>query len=318
MGSAWHIVAFPVILPWREEFWTLPLYFPDLKVGVIPGWPEQLPYQGMPLPSEAEVHSRELQHFNPGDLRQWQAFADYRRDQEEAGDNLLQAIRSYGKAAAPEPPSTSPNAWSLAWQLEKMQADQEAQFLLVDQGQDWLQDILKPEPWDNRVSYGPVSGVAETVDPELAKLRYRLWRRVMAPETPDQLVPLLLGRASRPLFLTLKGWPDWTALRKVQLSLPGCHNGAEWLQVAGESGRPPWQAKFADLLGALLTATADDQDLEAASQELQEFVEHDIVAGWPLPEVRYGDLEVWAPDTTPEANGPVLCWGSAGAGTLPG
>ena len=47
MGSAWHIVAFPVILPWREEFWTLPLYFPDLKVGVIPGWPEQLPYQGM-------------------------------------------------------------------------------------------------------------------------------------------------------------------------------------------------------------------------------------------------------------------------------
>jgi hypothetical protein len=30
MGSAWHIVAFPVILPWREEFWTLPLYFPDL------------------------------------------------------------------------------------------------------------------------------------------------------------------------------------------------------------------------------------------------------------------------------------------------
>ena len=85
MGSAWHIVAFPVILPWREEFWTLPLYFPDLKVGVIPGWPEQMPYQGMPLPSEAEVHPRELQHYNPGDLRQWQAFANYRRDQEEAG-----------------------------------------------------------------------------------------------------------------------------------------------------------------------------------------------------------------------------------------
>jgi hypothetical protein len=82
-----------------------------------------------------------------------------------------------------------------------MQADQETHFLLVDQGQDWLQDILKPEPWDDRVSYGPVSGVAETVDPELAKLRYRLWLRVMAPETPDQSVPLLLGRASRPLFL---------------------------------------------------------------------------------------------------------------------
>jgi hypothetical protein len=318
MGSAWHIVAFPVILPWREEFWTLPLYFPDLKVGGIPGGPEQLPYQGMPLPSEAEVHPRELQHYNPGELRQWQAFADYRRDQEEAGDNLLQAIRGYGKSAAPEPKSPPPGAWSLAWQLEKMQADQEAKFLLVDQGQDWLQDILKPEPWDDRTSYGPVSGVAETVDPELAKLRYRLWRRVMAPETPDQSVPLLLGRASRPLFLTLKGWPEWTALRKVQIALPCCGNGAEWLQIAGQDGRPPWQEKFMDLLGALLTAAAENQDLKAASRELQEFVEHDIVAGWPLPEVRYGELEVWGPDTTPEANSPVLCWGTAGAGTLPG
>ena len=139
-----------------------------------------------------------------------------------------------GKAAAPEPQSPPPNAWSLAWQLEKMQADQEAKFLLVDQGQDWLQDILKPEPWDDRASYGPVSGVAETVDPELAKLRYRLWRRVMAPETPDQSVPLLLGRASRPLFLTLKGWPDWTALRKVQICLTRL---PEWGRVVAGCGR---------------------------------------------------------------------------------
>jgi len=318
MGSSWHIIAFPVILPWREEFWTLPLYFPDLKVGVIPGWPEQLPYQGMPLPLEAEVNSRELQHYNPGDLRQWQAFADYRREQEEAGDNLLQAIRGYGQGAAPEPQSPRPGAWSLAWQLEKMQADQEAQFLRVDQGQDWLQDILKPEPWDDRPSYGPVSGVAETVDPELAKLRYRLWRRVMAPEAPEKSVPLLLGRASRPLFLTLKGWPNWTALRKVQLSLPGCRNAAEWSQVAGASGRPPWQEQFAALLGALLTAAADNRELEAASRELQDFLTHDLAAGWPLPEIRYEDLEVWGPDSAPEANGPVLCWGSAGAAALPG
>ena len=109
-----------------------------------------------------------------------------------------------------------------------MQADQEAQLLLVDQGQDWLQDILKPEPWDDRASYGPVSqGSPKRWTPSWPT-SYRLWRRVMAPETPDQSVPLLLGRASRPLFLTLKGWPDWTALRKVQLALPGCRNGAEW------------------------------------------------------------------------------------------
>jgi hypothetical protein len=318
MGSAWHIVAFPVILPWREDFWTLPLYFPDLQVGVIPGWPEQLPYRGMPLPAEAQVNSRELQHYKPGDLSQWQAFEDYRRGQAEEGDNLIQAIRGYGEPAASEPQPAPPSAWSLAWQLEKMQADQEAQLLLVDQGQDWLQDILTPEPWDDGASFGPVSGVAETVDPELAKLRYRLWLRVMAPDPPDQSVPLLLGRASRPLFLTLKGWPDWTALKTVKLSLPGCRNGSEWLKVAGDTGRPSWQEKFGDLLGALLTAAAANQELKAASRELQQFLEDEIAAGWPLPEVWYRNLEIWGPDEAPEANGPVLCWGSAGGGILPG
>jgi hypothetical protein len=209
---------------------------------------------------------------------------------------VIQAIRNYGQPGAPEPQSPPPNAWSLAWQLEKIQADQEAQFLLVDQGQDWLQDILKPEPWEDRASYGPVSGVAETVDPELAKLRYRLWRRVMTADLPDQSVPLLLGRASRPLFLTLKGWPDWTALRSVALSLPGCRNGGEWLKAAGDAGQPPWQAKFVDLLGALLTAAADNQELQAASRELQEFVADEIVASWPWPEVWHGELEIWGPD----------------------
>ena len=146
---------------------------------------------------------------------------------------MIQAIRGYGEPAAPEPPPPPPNAWSLAWQLEKMQADQEAQFLLVDQGQDWLQDILKPEPWDERVSYGPVSGVAETVDPELAKLRYRLWRRVMAPRRRTVGAPPPGPRLPGPV-------PDLERLagvdraRKVQLTLPGCRNRAEWQAVAGE------------------------------------------------------------------------------------
>ena len=234
MGSPWHIVAFPVILPWREEFWTLPLYLPDLKVGVIPGWPEQLPYQGMPLPPEAEVHPRELEHYQPGDLRQWRAFADYRRDQEDAGENMLQAIRGYGQPGAPEAQPPSSNAWSLAWQLEKMQADQDAQLLLVDKGQDWLQDIFKPEPWGEREAFEPAPGVPETVDPELALMRYRLWRRALAPFLQTQSVPVLLGRTSRAIFLTLKGWPDWTALEPFRLSLPGCRNSAEWRTVCGD------------------------------------------------------------------------------------
>ena len=213
-------------------------------------------------------------------------------------------------------PRPMPGPWPGSW--KKCRPTRKPNSCWWTRGKTGCRTSSSRNPGTIEQSYGPVSGVAETVDPELAKLRYRLWRRVMAPELTDQSVPLLLGRASRPLFLTLKGWPDWTALRKVQLSLPGCRNGAEWLKVAGEAGQPPWQEKFVDLLGALLTAAADNQELEAASRELQEFVDDDIVAGWPLPEVWNWDLEIWGPDAAPEANGPVLCWGSAGAGILPG
>jgi hypothetical protein len=317
MEAGWQVVAFPVILPWREEFWTLPLYFPDLKVGVVPGWPSQLPYEGMALPPEAETLPQELKGYNPGDLRQWQAFEDYRQAQGEESD-LLQAIRSYGEAPAPAAAKeASPQAWSLAWQLEKMQADQEAQMLLVDQAQQWLGEILAPEPWEEKLSFGPVPGVGEMVDTDLARLRYRLWRRVMAPYLEKPWVPLLLGRTSRPLFLTLRGWPEWTDLKTVQVSLPGCRSQAECRAAQGDVGKPQWVEGFTKLLAALLAAAADSQDLEHPTQQLQEFVDQTIAAQWPLPLSFKWDLEIWTPDPKTE-EGPVLCWPGAGAGILPG
>jgi hypothetical protein len=318
MGLGRNIVAFPVILPWRDEFWTLPLYFPDLKVGVTPDWPPQLPYQGMPLPKEAEVHPRELANYQPGDLRQWQAFENYQKGQGEEGD-LIQAIRGYGQpTAAPAPAPAPPNAWALAWQLEKMQADQDAQLLLVDKGEDWLQDILKPERWDEPASFGPVHGIKEMVDPELAQLRYHLWRRVMQPFLQDGSIPLLLGRTSRPLFLSLKGWPEWTGLKTLRLALPGCRSGAEWQTVAGDAGKPPWQDKFVALLDTQLANVANGENLPESFQELQTFVNDVIVAPWPFPAVWHWDLEIWAPDSAPDEPQPILCWSGAGAGVLPG
>jgi hypothetical protein len=316
MASGWHLVAFPLILPWREEFWTLPLYFPDLKVGVIPGWPPQLPYRGMPLPPEAEPHPTELKHYKPGDLRQWQAFRDFQQEQGEEGD-LLREIRHYGEDAAPEA-GLAADVWSLAWQLEKMQADQDVQMLLVDKGQDWLKDILRPEPWEETSSFGVVPGVGEMVDPELAKLRYQLWLRVMAPQLEEPWVPLLLGRTSRSLFLTLKGWPQWTGLVKAQVPLPGLQSGSEWLKVVGAAGAPAWQPQFQSLLAAVLAAAVDKGDLEEAAQKLRQFMEDEVVSSWPFPAVRNWDLEIWAPDHSPPEEGPILCWAGAGSGILPG
>lgn len=317
MAAGWQVVAFPVILPWREEFWTLPLYFPDLKVGVIPGWPGKLPYQGLPLPPEAEAAGRELKGFQPGDLKQWQAFKKYRQAQEDREDDLIQAIRR-GTAASPKP-EPLPDAWHLAWQMEKMLADQEARLVNVDRGQEWLAEILAPEPWEERLSLGPIPGIGEMVDPELAELRYHLWQRVMAPYLQERWAPLLLGRTARSIFLTIRGWPQWTGLRAVQISLPGCRSEAEWLQVRNSAGMMEALDKCATLLSASLTKAAGSPDLAAAALELTEFVEKTLAPQWPLATLWNWNLEIWAPDS--EGGGeetPVLCWAGAGAGVLPG
>ncbi|MCX5892399.1 MAG: hypothetical protein NTW80_05390 [Deltaproteobacteria bacterium] len=314
MASDWHIVAFPLILPWREDFWTLPLYFPDLKVGVVQGWPAQLPYPGLPLPPEAQVQPRELKHYKPGELRQWQAFGEYREAQAESAD-LLRDLRHYGQPQAPAP-DASPQAWSLAWQLEKLQADQETQLGLVDQGQEWLKDILIPEPWEERSSFGPVPGVPEMVDPDLARLRYALWQRVMAPHLQDLWAPFLLGRTARSLFLTLKGWPEWTGLKRVQFTLPGVHTASEWLTVCPNGTAPAWQAHAVELLGGLLDEADDLQDLEAAATEFREFVANEVVPQWPFPVIGNFEMEVWVAEDDDQA--PVLCWYGAGGGVLPG
>lgn len=316
MAAGWQIVAFPVILPWREEFWTLPLYFPDLKLGVAQGWPPELPYRGMPLPPEAEARPHEIKHYTPGDLRQWQAFQDYRQAQGEESD-LIEEIRKYGEAP-PRGPEAAPEAWSLVWQLEKMQADQEAQLLLVDRGQEWLGEILAPEPWEDRTTFGPVPGVEEIVDPELARLRYLLWERVMAPYLQDPWVPLLLGRTSRALFLTLRGWPEWTGLKKAQVSLPGCRSAGELLAIQRQMELTPWLERFGELLTTVLAAATSFQELQAAAQELKSFVEGTVAPQWPLPLTLRWDLEIWAPEPATTGEGPVICWSGAGAGILPG
>jgi hypothetical protein len=320
MGAHWQIVAFPVILPWRQEFWTLPLYFPDLKVGVAPGWPPEMPYRSMEMPPEALGPTKELKHYRPGELRQWHAFGEMRHAQEDLGD-LVQILRHYGEeppeaAEAGRPPAAE--VWRLAWQLEKMSADQEAQLLLVDKGQDWLQEILKPEPWEDRPTFG-APGVAEMVDPELAGLRYRLWRRVMAPYLEGDYAPLLLGRASRSLFLTLMGWPRWTGLKLVELALPGCRTPEEWLAAASGDTLPPFQPRFQELLGECLASTRKDfSQLQNANRRLQEFVAEEVTPRWPAPPDWHWDLEIWRPDGELDEPNPVLCWTGAGKGILPG
>lgn len=317
MEGEWQIVAFPVILPWREEFWTLPLYFPDLKVGVAPDWPGKLPYQGLPLPPEAEIPAGNLKGYHPGELHQWQAYQEYRQAQDEREDDLIKAIRQY-EADLPPKPQSPLDPWRLVWQLEKMQADQEARMVKVDRSQEWLAEILAPEPWEERLHLGPVPGIGEMVDPELAKLRYHLWQRVMAPYLRDPWTPLLLGRTARSLFLTLRGWPQWTGLHAVQVPLPGCRSEAEWARVREDTGLGSHLAKFGEMLSSGLTSAADSEKIPGVSAELEDFVKEYLVPNWPLTPIWNWNLEIWGPNREAEETAPVLCWAEAGVGVLPG
>jgi hypothetical protein len=157
------------------------------------------------------------------------------------------------------------------------------------------------------------------VDPELAILRYRLWRRVMAPYLEEDHAPLLLGRTSRSLFLTLKGWPRWADLKWGDLFLPGCRSAEEWQAAGGGASPPSWQPKFQEMLAACLTATLEGfLELQTATMRLQEFVAEEVAAKWPSPPEWSFDLEIWMPDKESQDDGPVLCWAGAGPNILPG
>ncbi len=316
MGIGWHIVAFPLILPWRKEFWTLPLYFADLKVGVIPGWPKAVPYQGRPLPPEATAPGNELRHYHPGDLLQRKAFKDFLESREEVED-IIRELKGLPKEALPEE-LPSGEAWSLVWQLEKMQADEEARMIHVDQGEAWLAEILSPEPWDNRKGYG-TTGLKEMVDPELARLRYLLWRREMAPYLEGYWAPLLLGRTSRAIFGSLKGWPGWNFIKMVQVRLPGVRSEKQWQEVADGSDGPPWRGQFEHHLATCLQAAGDLQALKSLAGELREFLKNVVAPAWPEEPAWHLELEIWAHEADDEEDwGPVLCWAGAGTDILPG
>lgn len=314
MTNGWQIIAFPLILPWREEFWTLPLYFADLKVGVTPGWPAILPYQGMALPPPAAVLPGELRHYHAGELTQQQAYKAYLEAREEVGD-IVRELKGLPKEEVAAP-SVEAQAVSLAWELEKMEAEQEAQMALVDRGHNWLAEILAPEPWEETPSFAGVPGLKEMVDPDMARLRFALWQRELAAEVKGPWVPFLLGRTSRAIFSALKGWPRWTQVAKATISLPGIKREAAWR----EAGEPPWREDFRRELEALLAAAASGAEaLAAQAPRFQEFVAEAIAGVWPGALDLNWDLEIWAQDPEEEEEfGPVLCWGGVNTDILPG
>jgi hypothetical protein len=306
MPMTWRIVAFPMILPWRPEFWTLPLFFPDLTVGVLWQWPSELPYQGRPLPAKAATGDRDIKHYAPGELKQWHAYEEYASDQEGVED-IVRALRgepAETKVAAG--PWKDEEASNLAWQLEVMEADQEAHLAKVDRGEAGLAEILAPESLEEPGSLPGSPGGMEVLDPEMARLRYLLWKREMGPILTPESAPLLLGPTSQTIFASLRKEAGGSQAPRVRLALPGCRTEDEYqaarkAQTAGE-----WLQGFQKLLGACLTAADQGAELEARAQELARWLDEELSRYWPEVSTWTWDLEIWGRDPKAGEGGETL------------
>jgi hypothetical protein len=196
----------------------------------------------------------------------------------------------------------------LVWQLEKMQADEEARMIQVDRGEAWLAEILSPEPWDNHQSYG-VTGLKEMVDPELARLRYLLWRREMASHLAGQWAPLLLGRTAAGDIRVAEGLAGmglhrW---RRAPAWSPREEDGGG----GGSAGLPG--REFAHLTPAW-KRRAISKPYRAGPRTCRN-PEQTALPAWPEGQ-RYFDLEICVLEAEEEEEedwGPVLCWAGAGA-----
>ncbi len=315
----WRLVVFPLILPWRQEFWSLPLYFPELTAGVLWQWPPGVPYQGRPLPPAAEAGGRELRHYAPGELKQWQAYKEYASDKEGLED-IVRALKGEPEAPGmPEGPWKDEDAFSLAWQLEIMEADQEAHLSRVDLGEERLAETLTPETWEERGDFARGLGDMEIVDPETARLRYLLWRREMGAPLGAESLPLLLGRTSKAIFASLRKEGGGGMSTQVRLSLPGCRTAEEYLAARGGEAVPGWLPEFKKLLGACLSAADQDADLESPTQDLTRWVTEELAQQWPNTPAWSWDLEIWGKAALVKEGGEaLLAWGGRGEEVVPG
>jgi hypothetical protein len=318
MSANRPLVAFPLILPWRQEFWSLPLFFPDLQVGVLWQWPPGIPYQGRPLPPEAVAAGKELSHYAPGELKQRQAYEEYASDREEL-DDILRALRGAAEPPATEGPWKGQDPLSLAWQLEVMEADQEAHLAQVDRGDELLDQMLIPETSEEPGSAALAPEDIEVLDPETARLRYLLWRRELGDRLGPRSVPLLLGRTSQTIFISLRREAGGGGAPRARVRLPGCRTEAEYQAARNAAAQVGWQEEFRQRLEACLQPAEQGGDLEPPARELNHWLAAELPRLWPeLPPWSW-ELEIWAREPEiQEAGETLLAWAGLGKGVVPG
>ena len=288
--GTWQVAAFPLVIGWQAEYWSLPLFFPDLLVGHLEGQPDHTGLQSLPLPPLDKSLAFDWRNYHPGELLQWKAYLEFKAGEEEQEDtnDLIRAIKGKPEpppALPPLPPEAGfpqlPEAsmiWTLAWQLESMWAEQEARLLVLQDQQSELDTWLAPEPWEEPPafrpppSHDPLLTPAAPPDPELALLRFYFWRAILGSRLSPPWVPLILAS---PGFSVLRGEEPGPA--SVRLTLPGCQNREGLEQAVNQVSAAGLESRLTQALGQVLDAMASSPtEIEPAQQELQNLVEQKL------------------------------------------
>jgi hypothetical protein len=262
---------------------------------------------------------QELRHYAPGELKQWQAYEEYTSSREDVED-IVRALK--GAPAEPEVaggPWKDKDALSLAWQLEVMEADQEAHLAMVDQGEEGLAAILAPETLGEPEDFTVSPGEKEVLDPETARLRYLLWQRELGALLTPESLPLLLGRTARTIFASLRQEAGGGKAPQVRFTLPGCRTEDQYHVAKNGERAVGWQREFDRMLGACLTAADQGADLERPASELTQWLAEELPQQWPGIPLWTWDLEIWNREPkTREGGEALLAWGGLGKEVVPG
>jgi cell pole-organizing protein PopZ len=324
--AARQLAVFPLLVGWRKNYWSLPLYFPNLAVGEMAGAPAGVGLPTLPLPPVKKSLEREWRSYHPGELSQWGVYQNFLDSQDE-GKDLLQSIR--GNRPAPLPTSPDPALiWTLARQLEKMRVEQEEILQQTDRQQCELDTILAPDPWDEEsqllaASWQKASlGLASPPDPELTKLRLLFWRMVLDSHLRFPYTPLVLEspRTMSEIKSLIESESALGDTYQAQIILPACESKEELEKAKETLIKAGLADSFTQGLQRLLGAAARGQAAFAAAQAaLEEMIAQQLrpmletsldaniiidfsqrMAGgqdWPHPvqEVLSGPMLFWLP-----------------------
>lgn len=302
-GWDWTWVAFPVCLPWQEEFGPLSFYFPEVECGLLLQAPPAVGWRSRFQPPKYQNLPALLKGFRPGELRQWQAFLDFLASQEGDDTELRAAIR--GELAPVLPPSPEPELlWSLAYQLEQVLSDAAAGLAALRRQEQALSTALGGE-LEEITALGSVepsfSPDLDRTPPdlELTRLRLLFWRQLLEVEPQRQRLGLVLepaAGANHPRWLWLAAQAEGEEVRSWRWELPLWPPSLP--VTVGQAEREKLWSALGGLIGSLLRG----DDPEPAAAACQELAPSLAAAAGPRP---WGRLTLELVSQAPTAPGPL-------------